>query len=297
MYKKIELFGSPESEINAGESKNQNFPLNIGYMWVKNTTDITFPTDVTTKPVWNDNTIALARFTKALSASSYEGTNDDFSKFKIYRKDKNKTDLKYIATIDNDIKKIKDYTNYATNECQYFIYPFKDNGTMSSYIETDKITPKFRKWSIAPLSTLLEDNLYIVDVDNIWSFWLSPEISSFQQVTKKDDKIGFDRYPKKRYSNVNYTTGTMKFLLGDLSCSNYEYSNDSVDKKNKWLEFANSPIPKILTDPSGECMLVDITPTEAEVKYELLGMPRIISFSFTQIGDINKISAYCEVSD
>lgn len=266
--------------------------LNVNYAWVK-TEECEVVATSLEKPVWDGHTTALANFKTDSSASSYEGGNFSFSKYKVYRWDKSTDKLKYIATITNDKVALKDYTNPSGNASKYLIYPIKDTedgGEMGVIIETLQVTPKYNAWTIAGIHESDEDGVYYVDKDATWKFWLSPEIASFSQVTNKEIKTGYNRYPTVKYSDVNYTTGSMKFYLGDLDCDDYEYIGDDVFKKNLWLEFANSPTPKILTDPKGECMIVDITPKEVEVDYTLVEMPTMISFEFTQLDSADNIS-------
>lgn len=263
-------------------------------MWAKSTSDVIPNASTLTKPIWDSETIALADFNSNESASNYDGENVDFSTYKIYRKDKNKDSLKYIATVNADIKKIKDYTNHSNNECTYLIYPINLSNQMGTVIETKELSTSFDYWTIAGTIQTDDKNTFIVDKENIWNFWLSPEISSISQVTQKNRKTGFSRYPKIKHSDVNYASGTLSFLLGELDCTQSKYTNDTVEKKNKWIEFANTPTPKVLTDPKGECMIVDITPIESNVDFNLIQTPTTIKFEFTEIADINDITVYSE---
>ncbi len=263
-------------------------------MWAKSSLGAIADASTLVKPIWDGETIALANFNSGEGASNYDGASFDFSKYRIYRKDKNKNTLKYIATVDADIKKIKDYTNHSNNECTYLIYPIGSNNQMGTTIETKEFNIKFDFWTIAGTVQLDEKNTYTVDKENIWNFWLSPEISSISQVTQKSKKTGFNRYPKIKHSDVNYASGTLSFLLGELDCPQSEYINDTVEKKNRWIEFANTPTPKVLTDPKGECMIVDITPIESNIDYNLIQTPTTIRFEFTEIADINDITIYSE---
>lgn len=263
-------------------------------MWAKSTSEAVSDASTLVKPIWDAATIALANFNSGDGASSYDGTSFVFSKYRIYRKDKNKDKLKYIATVGSDIKRIKDYTNRSNNECIYLIYPVNSNDEMGTVIETKEISTEFNYWTIAGTIQTDTKNIYEVDKENIWSFWLSPEISAISQVTQKNKKTGFNRYSKINYSKVNYATGTMAFLLGDLNCPASKYTDDTVDKKNRWVEFANSSTPKVLTDPKGECMIVDITPIDSSVDYNIIDMPTTIKFEFTEIADANDITVYSE---
>lgn len=269
--------------------------ININYIWAISQNKTITETPTLTKPVWDNETIALANFNTGVAASSYEGVDFQFSEYKIYRKDTEKNSLKYIATISSDIQKLKDYTNFADNNCSYLIYPVHENGNMGTVLETNIIIPKFERWTIAALTQTETKNVYMVEQENIWNFWLNPEISGFSQITNKGTKTGDKRYPRKKYSNVNYATGDMSFLIGDLLNCETDYGDDTVAKKNRWVEFANSPTPKILTDPKGECMLVDITPVESSVAYNYTHMPTTIKFKWEEIGSTENITAYCEV--
>ena len=77
-----------------------------------------------------------------------------------------------------------------------------------------------------------------------------------------------------------------------MSCSNDEYINDSTEKKNRWNLFANTPTPKVLTDPKGESMIVDITPLDYNVDFTLLQTPTTIRFEFTEIASVDDITVY-----
>lgn len=278
MYNRITIYGD----------------LNVNYMCAKSTSEEISDASTLDKPIWDAETIALANFNSSESASSYDGANFVFSTYRIYRKDKNKDSLKYIATVKADINKIKDYTNHSNNECTYLIYLINSSNQMGTVIETKELRTSFDYWTIAGTIQTDDKNIFIVDKENIWNFWLSPEISSISQVTQKSKKTGFSRYPKIKHSDVNYASGTLSFLLGELDCLQSEYINDTVEKKNRWIEFANTPTPKVLTDPKGECMIVDITPIESNVDFNLIQTPTTIRFEFTEIADVNDITVYSE---
>ena len=263
-------------------------------MWAKSTSEAIADASILNKPIWDGETVALANFNSGEGASSYAGASFDFSSYKIYRKDSGKNTLKYIATVGSDTKKIKDFTNHSDNDCVYIIYPINSNDEMGVAIETKEISTKFNYWTIAGTLQTNVKNVFKADKENIWSFYLSPEISSISQVIEKGKKNGFNKYPKIKHSKVNYATGSMAFLLGDLTCLESEYTDDTVEKKNRWIEFANTPIPKVLTDPKGECMIVDITPIESNVDFKLVQSPTTIRFEFTEIADANDITIYSE---
>ena len=280
MYNKITVYGD----------------LNIDYMWAKSSIDEEVSPDLE-KPIWDTETIALANFNSDSSASSYDGANFEFDKYKIFRINDGENKLKYIATVNNNVAKIKDYTNPCGNNSRYLIYPINKQGKMGTVIETKDILPEYDYWTISEVKATDEKNVYTIDSDATWKFWLSPEISSFAQVTNKSVKTGFGKYPKIKHSNVNYTMGTMSFYLGDLKNCGVDYSEDTIERKNRWIEFANSPTPKILTDTKGECMFLDITPKETKTDYKLSKMPTTITFDFIQLESIENITAYSEVED
>lgn len=277
MWNKLSLFGD----------------INVNYVQVKSDTDnsVIIPTDLK-NPIWDSNTIALANFNYSVSASSFEGANISCSKYKIYRFDEIDGSLKYIATVDNTTKAIKDFTGASNTAYHYLIYPIAESEEMGNAIVSETIVPKFKYWSVIGITPTDENNVYIVKPENIWNFWLSPEVGNISQTLQKKIKTGFKRHPNIISSKVNYTTIPITILLGDLSCIESEYCDDSVKKKNRWNEFVNSSMPKILTDPKGECILGDITSTSTQVAYNIIEMPTTLTFEFTQTGSVDDMTVY-----
>lgn len=276
--------------------------LNINYMQIRSEKDSltdfsTFPESLE-NPVWDSKTIALAKFDGNISASNFEGGNISYDCYKIFRLNEEDGSVKYIATVDNSTdssKAIKDYCLSSDGRYRYLIYPVLEDGATGNVINSESITPRFNYWSVSEIIPTGEDKIYTVNRDNMWRFWLNPETGEITQTFGKSVKTGFKRYPVVAGSKINYTTLSVTVLLGDLICGEGEHSLDSVYKKNKWNEFANSQSLKLFTDPKGECLIGDITSTSSSVDYSVIQMPTSLTFEFTQTTDTKDISVYAEV--
>ena len=273
-----------------------NGNCDVNYVWSKradlNSEDInTIANNGIYSPLWDNQTVMLATFSNTLNASNISGT---IYGYLIHRQKSNENIRYKVAEVDSTITNIKDFNIGNKASYQYFITPIYINNGQKSLgdpILTDSIQTDFNSWSVISLSPTSDENIYTVDVNDIWNFYIDTKSGSF---ANKDDKIitkGLGQFPKMYIGKTNYLTGSLSCLIGNVNCE-AKYYDDDIEKLESWRDFCNNGKLKLLRDPKGHiipCEITDIS-YENDDKYEEL--PTTISFNFTQLADNKNISAY-----
>lgn len=242
-------------------------------------------------PIWDGQTVTLATFSNSLNASNISG---NITGYLIHRQKLNE-DVRYkVAEVKSSVTNIKDFNIGSRAEYQYFITPvYNNNGNkiLGEPILTDSIKTDFDSWSVISVSPTAEENVYIVDTDSIWNFYVDIESGS---ISIKDDKIittGLGKFPKTYEGETNYLTGNFSCLIGNANHA-MEYQEDDIDKLEKWRNFCNNGKLKLLRDLKGHIIPCEITDVSYDSDDKFKELQTTISFNFTQLEDSKNISIY-----
>ena len=242
-------------------------------------------------PEWDGDTIMLATFSNTLNASNISGT---IYGYLIHRQKSNETVRYKIAEVDSTITNIKDFNIGNRATYQYFITPIYMNDGVKSLGEpilTDSIQTDFNSWSVIGLTPTTDENIFIVDVDNIWSFYIDIDGGTFSVKEDKTITTGLGKFPKTYVGETNYLTGSLNCLIGNVSCEG-KYYDDDIEKLEKWRSFCNNGKLKLLKDRKGHIIPCEITDVSYENDDNFDELQSSISFNFTQLEDSKNISVY-----
>ena len=242
-------------------------------------------------PEWDGDTIMLATFSNTLNASNISGT---IYGYLIHRQKSNETVRYKIAEVNSTITNIKDFNIGNRATYQYFITPIYMNDGVKSLGEpilTDSIQTDFNSWSVIGLAPTTDENVFVVDVDNIWSFYIDIDGGTFSVNEDKTITTGLGKFPKTYVGETNYITGSLSCLIGNVSCEG-KYYDDDIEKLEKWRNFCNNGKLKLLKDRKGHIIPCEITDVSYENDDKFDELQSSISFNFTQLEDSKNISAY-----
>lgn len=242
-------------------------------------------------PEWDGDTIMLATFSNTLNASNISGT---IYGYLIHRQKSNETVRYKIAEVNSTITNIKDFNIGNRATYQYFITPIYMNDGVKSLGEpilTDSIQTDFNSWSVIGLAPTIDENVFVVDVDNIWSFYIDIDGGTFSVNEDKTITTGLGKFPKTYVGETNYITGSLSCLIGNVSCEG-KYYDDDIEKLEKWRNFCNNGKLKLLKDRKGHIIPCEITDVSYENDDKFDELQSSISFNFTQLEDSKNISAY-----
>lgn len=219
-----------------------------------------------------------------------------------------------------------DFTAESNKQYTYNIITklhFSSPEETTYYVEpifTTEIITNFSNYSLIPLT--FSNNIYTATStfqqgDNpsplqtylpVWSFSINREEEAIVQNQDKTVFTTFAETPKISVGVLNYDTGGLKCLLGEVMC-NGEYREDGI-LLQEWKEFIAQNRVCLYRNPKGDIKIVSIDAnttreymTEIANRYEnqyvymdttigteITAYPTTISFSYTEIAKITPIN-------
>jgi len=251
-------------------------------------------------PTWNLTTILMTKYTSNplnLSASNISTGNNEIVGYRIMREQQGK--LFKVADITTSDKVIYDYCCPNDTLVKYYFFPKEEisDGVYKflSPIVSEEMKSEWASWSVIGTS-IRDDNEYIVDEENIWTFYVNIDSGTMAQQNKRIQHDTYDRFPKLSVGKQRYLKSDLKCWLGNIvnntTTDNMEKYVDDVALMEKWEEFANNGKLKLLKDIKGRTIPIDIVETKFDYIDEIPSQPVELSFSYEQITLNENITIY-----
>lgn len=274
----------------------------INYMWCKNgiVSDAVISNLIEqgiTSPTWDNQTVALANFSNDLSASCFDQTKVIVG-YKIKRFNVKENVFQNVINIDinhYNTNIVTDYNVGSRTPYEYWIFPiFLENGEriLGAPIKSQIVEGDWCNWSVIGLKPTKQDGEFEVDQNNIWHFGLNVENGDLAPQYDKVYEDGYGRFSKGFVGKRNYYKGSLKCLIGEISCSDIKYIHDTIDVLDKWNSFCQSADLKLIRDRKGHVFLADIEDTTFSNMENIGENLTTISFNFRQMDDEKKVSVY-----
>ena len=242
-------------------------------------------------PVLNNYSRFLVTFDDGTTTS--EGVADVALgyNFSIYREVKDTNQLVYVARLGDGSLSMTDYS--VTNNRTYKYYIFKeDESAISEAVVSNDVSTCWWDWSLIDIiPSTSEKGLYYTTGD-IWKFNLNISSAARTQTLNNTTYNNLTRFPKVSSGKLNYSTGSLTCLLGDVqrtTNSLAEYIEPST-MLDKWNEFCADGNMKLLKDRKGNAMLVMITGTSSQTDDVTREQTNTITFSWVEVEDIDNIT-------
>ena len=242
-------------------------------------------------PVLNNYSRFLVTFDDGTTTS--EGVADVALgyNFSIYREVKDTNQLVYVARLGDGGLSMTDYG--VTNNRTYKYYIFKeDESAISEAVVSNDVSTCWWDWSLIDIiPSTSEKGLYYTTGD-IWKFNLNISSAARTQTLNNTTYNNLTRFPKVSSGKLNYSTGSLTCLLGDIqrtTNSLAEYIEPST-MLNEWNEFCADGNMKLLKDRKGNAMLVMITGTSSQTDDVTREQTNTITFSWVEVEDIDNIT-------
>ena len=242
-------------------------------------------------PVLNNYSRFLVTFDDGTTTS--EGVADVALgyNFSIYREVKDTNQLVYVARLGDGGLSMTDYG--VTNNRTYKYYIFKeDESAISEAVVSNDVSTCWWDWSLIDIiPSTSEKGLYYTTGD-IWKFNLNISSAARTQTLNNTTYNNLTRFPKVSSGKLNYSTGSLTCLLGDVqrtTNSLAEYIEPST-MLDEWNEFCADGNMKLLKDRKGNAMLVMITGTSSQTDDVTREQTNTITFSWVEVEDIDNIT-------
>ena len=211
--------------------------------------------------------------------------------FSIYREVKDTNQLVYIARLGEGSLSMTDYG--VTNNRTYKYYIFKeDESAISEAVVSNDVSTCWWDWSLIDIiPSPSEKGLYYTTGD-IWKFNLNISSAARTQTLNNTTYNNLTRFPKVSSGKLNYSTGSLTCLLGDIqrtTNSLAEYIEPST-MLDEWNEFCADGNMKLLKDRKGNAMLVMVIGTSSQTDDVTREQTNTITFSWVEVEDIDNIT-------
>ena len=242
-------------------------------------------------PVLNNYSRFLVTFDDATTTSGGVADVALGYSFSIYREVKDTNQLVYVARLGDGGLSMTDYG--VTNNRTYKYYIFKeDESAISEAVVSNDVLTCWWDWSLIDVVPSTSEKGLYYTTGNIWKFNLNISSAARAQTLNNTTYNNLTRFPKVSSGKLNYSTGSLTCLLGDIqrtTNSLAEYIEPST-MLNEWNEFCADGNMKLLKDRKGNAMLVMITGTSSQTDDVTREQTNTITFSWVEVEDIDNIT-------
>lgn len=211
--------------------------------------------------------------------------------FSIYREVNDTNQLVYVAGLGEGGLSITDYG--VTNNKTYKYYIFKeDESAISEAVVSNDVSTCWWNWSLIDIIPSTSEKGLYYTTGNIWKFNLNVSSAARTQTLNNTTYNNLTRFPKVSSGKLNYSTGSLTCLLGDVqrtTNSLAEYIEPSA-MLDEWNEFCANGNMKLLKDRKGNAMLVMVTGTSSQTDDVTREQTNTITFSWVEVEDIDNIT-------
>lgn len=221
----------------------------------------------------------------------------------VYREEENKSsvNLIYHKKINENSNQVVNYTDYcvANNISYRYIILLQTLVTQDTagdveyrYYKytTDWYNNTSNSWSITGLvkSNEYECTKEIYYIKDTWNLYAQVDSGDIVQNINSKVYSSYSTYPKVGKLNNNYISGTLTAMLGDIECGTDDFIDD-IQRVNAWRKFITDYNTYVLRSEKGDIWHISISDNPTTNYDEENELYTTISFSYTQVSDINDI--------
>lgn len=183
-----------------------------------------------------DNISLFADYDTSLDAGDYSIGGERVYGWEVYRKRKSEAFARHLCSLELDQMSFIDYGCASQQgKYTYFIYPRSLTGTyITSGMQSNTIQPVFWNWSIVEATYNKDNDQY--NVVNEYIFRNNVSSGNISNNNAPGVTNNFTQYPTVQMSNVNYQSGTLTGLIGQVGYTSYvvQYGNSLVDLSERF---------------------------------------------------------------
>ena len=257
------------------------------FQLLKSTSDIDLlSTAVAYEPtLWNEKTLFNALFNANLVAGDSTITSA-ITGYKIYRKDVNQAEPKYVATISSEDKFVVDYLVANRHEYIYMLSPSGDVATYQPLI-SQPVKTLWDSWSLMVVDETTEKNVYTLS--KMFNYKLNLSTGDMTNNAEVNVIKNFTAFPKIQHSPSNFMSGQLKALMGFVARDGtYAQTPDMV---KELASLSTDTRRKFLKDIEGNIWEVDITASIDFTNNDATAeQAKEVSLKWTEIAKVENIS-------
>lgn len=290
MFIGMDCFGTDDASVfdkriyHMRYNKLQVFDGMIDQIYINE--DISIPYSTVKPESWEYSTVLNAKFRNTLEGGSIEAGDSKVEKIRFQKRAWNELEWTDVAEIDyeEDGKIYYEVLDkYVANDFtyQYCIIPITSD-VIGSRVVSEEVTADF-------------EGVFISDKDSNYALIYDVEISDIENHSPSNVFESINaKYPITVHSNLDYSTFdvTSTFLSVESSKGDGNDINIRMERlgKDKLLKFMKNGKPKVYRDHHGNLKLVSVTGNPKEAPNNRVGGIAKLSFSLTEIGDIDSVT-------
>lgn len=169
----------------------------------------------------------------------------------------NNKDYKQIATVNNNVTSIIDYSASSDTDYIYYVFALVGDNTTNIPGKSGIFHTKFYYWKI--IEAHLHERTSLIDtylIDNVHYFKYGVSEGSFSNNNTPNVLKNFTRYPTWQADSANYLSGSISGYIGSVDITkNY---HDSITQSRRIFELSQSEKTLFLLDPEGNFLLIKV---------------------------------------
>lgn len=229
----------------------------------------------TFKMVFNSNITGLS-----------EDEKDQTNNFaRITRKNTDTGEKLYIGTVGARGGKtsVTDYTLPTHGNYVYRIDGILENGAVCGGAVEIPVSPELIGYTITAVYRNPQDAAGRYYAGDTWRFSADIGNTTVTQNINRYLHVGYGNYPATSSTDVNYLSGTLSGMLGNMNCETKQYT-DNITLVREWRKFITQPIMFMLKSQKGDVWFVNIidNPT-TEYQEDFYKFPTSFSFNWIEV--------------
>ena len=215
--------------------------------------------------------------------------------FSIYREIEDANQLVYVARLKDGSLSRTDYNVVHGTRYRYYVFK-EDESAISEAVVSNDVETCWWDWSLTDIIPSEEDGLYYANPNNVWHFNLNVESAARTQTMNTTVYDNLGQYPKVSIGSLNYATGSLTCLLGNIEKTNtkpFDYVEPAV-LLDEWNAFCANGHLKLLKDRKGNAMIVVINSNSTDVDDVTREQVNTVTFGWVQVDDVHNIAVIGE---
>lgn len=208
--------------------------------------------------------------------------------YDIYRLTKGQNVLVKIASVDNTIGEIRDWSACSGQTYSYYIFPTGPLAYLSEPVISNEVAVKFWLWNILEVSQNA-DGTYTALASYYFRYGKGGvKEGSFSNNNSPQIQKNFTKYPTRQPETANYLSGSVSGLIGTVN--NQKVYKDSLAQARALRNLSVSTNTLFLRDPEGHFINIHTSqPVSVTIDHASAVMPHTVTINWVEVDDADGI--------
>ena len=208
--------------------------------------------------------------------------------YDVYRLTEGENVLEKIATVDDTVGQIRDWSACSGCSYTYYVFPTGPLAYLSEPVVSNTVQVKFWMWNIIEAAPNT-DGTYTAVASYMFRYGMGGvKEGSFSNNNAPQIQKNFTKYPTRQPETANYLSGSVSGYIGTVD-TNKVYS-DSLAQARALRNLSVSNNTLFLRDPEGHFINIHTEqPVTVSIDHKSAVMPHTVTISWVEVGDTEGI--------